>query len=641
MAEDGKSLDLLAIGRSSVDLYGQQVGGRLEDMGGFAKYVGGSPTNTAVGGSRLGLKTALLTRVGADHMGRFIREQLAREGVDVASVITDAARLTALVILGIRDRESFPLIFYREDCADMALTRADVDEAQVRAARAVLINGTHLSQAGVFEASMHAAAVARASGGRVVFDVDYRPVLWGLTARDLGESRFVAHEAVTQILQRVLPVCDLVVGTEEEIHILGGSTDTIAALREIREATDALLVCKRGPDGCSAFPGAIPDALDEGVVGPGFTVEVFNVLGAGDAFMSGFLRGWLRNLPLERCCELANAAGAIVVSRHGCASAMPTWPEMQAFLSGAPRPFRLREDAELEHIHWASTRRGTYDELTVLAIDHRSQFEDLARELGADLGRVPAFKRLALQALDEVAGGDPRFGILLDGRFGFDALAAAADLPYWIGRPIEVPKSRPLEFEGSADVATELAEWPLNQVVKVLAFYHPDDEADLRERQERQLLRLFDACRKTRHELLVEIIAPAGMPVDAMTIARALERLYDLGIKPDWWKLEPMDDASAWRNIEAVIARRDPFCRGVVLLGLSQPTETLVAAFAATAAVPVVKGFAVGRTIFQDAARAWLAGEIDDAKAVERLAAKLSVLVEAWRGARAAVGRAA
>ena len=286
MSDDGKTLDLLAIGRSSVDLYGEQVGGRLEDMASFAKYVGGSPTNTAIGAARLGLKAALLTRVGGDHMGRFIREQLVREGVDVASVISDPDRLTALVILGIRDRESFPLIFYRENCADMALTAADVDEAQVRAARAVLINGTHLSQPAVREASMKAADLARASGGKVVFDVDYRPVLWGLAARDMGEDRFVAHEAVTAILQRVLPVCDLVVGTEEEIHILGGSTDTIEALRAVRKLTAALIVCKRGPKGCSAFPSAIGlETLDEGVVGAGFNVEVFNVLGAGDAFM--------------------------------------------------------------------------------------------------------------------------------------------------------------------------------------------------------------------------------------------------------------------------------------------------------------------------------------------------------------------
>jgi 5-dehydro-2-deoxygluconokinase len=638
---DDKTLDLLAIGRASVDLYGQQVGGRLEDMGSFAKYVGGSPTNTAIGAARLGLRAALLTRVGGDHMGRFIREQLVREGVDATSVLTDPARLTALVILGIRDHETFPLIFYREDCADMALDADDVDETQVRAARAVLINGTHLSQPGVRAGSLRAAEIARSSGGKVVFDVDYRPVLWGLTARDLGENRFVAHEAVTRILQDVLPLCDLVVGTEEEIHVLGGSTDTLAALGAIRERTSALLVCKRGPEGCSAFPGPIPDSLDAGVVAPGFPVEVFNVLGAGDAFMSGFLRGWLRDEPLERCCEFANAAGAIVVSRHGCAPAMPTWPEMQAFLARADRPFRLRQDAELEHIHWATTRTGTYDRLMVLAIDHRSQFEDLARELDAEPARIGAFKALALKALDRVARGDPSFGVLLDGRFGFDALAEAAGLPYWVGRPIEVPKSRPLAFEAGADVGAEIAEWPLSQVVKVLCLYHPDDEPELRERQERQLARLFDACRRTRHELLVEIILPGGLPADATTVARALARLYDLGIKPDWWKLEPMDDPAAWRNVGETIASHDPLCRGVVLLGLSQSMEALEAAFAASADVSIVKGFAVGRTVFAETARAWLAGEIGEAAAVEQLAERFDRLVEAWRRARRGVEQAA
>jgi 5-dehydro-2-deoxygluconokinase len=640
MPDSEKTLDLLAIGRSSVDLYGQQVGGRLEDMASFAKYVGGSPTNTAIGAARLGLSTALLTRVGADHMGRFIREQLVREGVDVASVLTDPERLTALVILGIRDRDTFPLIFYRENCADMALVRADVDEAQVRAARAVLINGTHLSRPEAFEASMHAASLARAYGGKVVFDIDYRPVLWGLTARELGENRFVAHDAVTEILQQVLPLCDLIVGTEEEMHILGGSTDTIEALRTIRRSTGALLICKRGADGCSAFPGEIPASLDEGVHAPGFKIEVFNVLGAGDAFMSGFLRGWLRDLPLERCCELANAAGAIVVSRHGCAPAMPTWIEMEAFLGHGARPYRLREDTELEHIHWATTRVGRYDALTVLAVDHRSQFEDLARETGADLRRVSAFKALALQALDRVALGDEGFGVLLDGRYGFDALAAAADRPYWIGRAIELPKSCPLEFESSPDVATELAQWPLAHVVKVLVFYHPDDEAPLRERQIRQLARLFDACRKTRHELLVEVIVPTDLPTDAATVSRALEQIYDAGVRPDWWKLEPAGDAAAWRNIEAVVERRDPFCRGVLLLGLSQPVEALISAFDAIAGSRMVRGFAVGRTVFHEPARAWLAGHIDDEGAVGAMAATFSVLVDGWRRARAAAAQA-
>ncbi len=634
MPKPAKTLDLIAIGRSSVDLYGQQIGGRLEDMASFAKYVGGSPANTAIGGARLGLKTGLVTRVGADHMGRFIREQLVREGVDVSGVVSDPDRLTSLVLLGIRDRQNFPLIFYRENCADMALSEADLDQAWIKSAAAILINGTHLSQPGVYDASTTAARWAKAAGGRVVFDIDYRPVLWGLAERDMGENRFVADMAVTTRLQQVLPLCDLVVGTEEEMHILGGSTDTAQALRAIRAKTTALLVCKRGAAGCVAIPGAAPDQLDEAT--NGFDVEVFNVLGAGDAFMAGFLRGWLRGEPLEVCCRWANACGAIVVSRHGCAPAMPTWPELQWLLTTKDRPYRLRDDAELEHLHWSTTRAQPYDQLTVLAMDHRSQFEDLAQELGADEARISAFKTLALRAVDAVAEGDDRFGVLLDGRYSFDALAAAADHPYWIGRPIEEPKSRPLAFEGSADVATELVEWPLNHIVKCLVLYHPDDEADLRDRQDRQLLRLFDACRKTRHELLIEVILPSGMASDAATVSEVIRRIYALGVRPDWWKLEPVSDTSAWRQIEAAITENDPLCRGVLLLGLSAPEEELLASFEAAAPFAVVKGFAVGRTIFYEAARDWFANRITDEEAVGALASKLASLAKAWRRARAA-----
>jgi 5-dehydro-2-deoxygluconokinase len=629
-------LDLIAIGRSSVDLYGEQVGCRLEDMGSFAKYIGGSPTNTAIGASRLGLRAGLLTRVGADHFGRFIREQLERECVDTRGVRDDPGRLTALAILGIRDPDTFPLLFYRENCADMALCVGDIDPALLRSARAVLVNGTHLSQPNVFDASRRACELAKAGGGKVAFDVDYRPVLWGLAALDQGEDRFVAHADVTARLQEILPLCDLVVGTEEEIHILGGDTDTIAALRAIRARTAATLVCKRGAQGCVAFAGDVPDALDGGLVVPGFAVEVFNVLGAGDAFMAGLLRGWLRGEPLHACCAYANACGAIVVSRHGCAPAMPTWTELRQFLDARSRPFRLREDARLEHVHWATTRRPRPEQLTVLAVDHRSQFEALAEEADAPRDRIPAFKALALRAVDRVAAGDARLGVLLDGRYGMRALEMAAGGPYWVGRPIELPGSCPLEFECSADVATELATWPLDQVVKCLVYYHPDDPPGLRERQERQLLRLQDAARKTRHELLVEIIASRGGLVDADTVPRVIRRLYDLGMKPDWWKLEPSDSETAWANIERAISTNDPYCRGVVLLGLSAPEDELIASFRVAAAVPIVKGFAVGRTIFADVAARWLAGAIDDEAAVADLARRFGTLIDAWREAVAA-----
>ncbi|HEX8757830.1 MAG TPA: 5-dehydro-2-deoxygluconokinase [Steroidobacteraceae bacterium] len=630
---DCRSLDLITVGRSSVDLYGEQVGGRLEEMASFAKYVGGSPTNTAVGAARLGLRAGVLTRVGNDHFGRFIREELIRCGVEVSGVIADARRLTALAVLGIRDEHRFPLLFYRENCADMALCEADVDPAFIGRAGAVLINGTHVSQPGVLAASRKAVQLARAAGGRVVFDIDYRPVLWGLTAPDAGENRFVANTAVTARLQEIAPLCDLIVGTEEEFHILGGTTDTIGALRAVRALTPAVLVCKLGADGCVAFEGPIGASLQSGIRAPGLDIEVFNILGAGDAFMSGFLRGWLRGDPIETCCRYANACGALVVSRHGCAPAMPTWAELSAFLAGS-WPRRLRESGELEHLHWATTRAPRPPELLVLAMDHRGPLEALAEELDAGESAVEEFKALAIDAVDRVALGDPRYGILLDGRFGRQGLERAADHPYWIGRPIEQSGSRPLEFDGAPDIGSTLRTWPLNHVVKCLVRYHPEDPAPLRQQQEERLLCLHSACRETRHELLVEVIASPYGKIEADTTARVLERLYDLGIRPDWWKLEPSDEPAAWGAIQDTVRRRDPWCRGVLVLGLASDPESLASAFQAAAPFELVRGFAVGRTIFAEPARRRLAGEAGDAETVAALAANMQAVVAAWRRAR-------
>ena len=630
---EGKSLDVITLGRSSVDLYGQQLGGRLEDMTSFAKYVGGSPTNTAIGSARLGLKAGLVTRVGADHMGRFILEALDREGVDRRGVVTDPERLTALVVLGIVDRETFPLIFYRENCADMAIDIADIDTQWLASARALVIDGTHLSQAGVFRASMEAARQVKAAGGKIVFDIDYRPVLWGLTARDMGEQRYVSNPEVTRRLSAAASLCDLIIGTEEEIRILGGHDDVITALKAIRARTGAILVCKLGAEGCAVFDGAIPGRIAGGLVVPGFSIEVMNVLGAGDAFSAGFLRGWLGGESLATCGAWGNACGALVVTRHSCAPAMPTFEELQAFLA-MPHPMSPADEGRLDHFHWAATRHRDYDQLMVLAMDHRFQFEEMAADLGADMARVSDFKRLALRAVDRLANGSSAFGVLLDGRYGAEALSEAAHTTYWIGRPVEVPKSRPLRFETPPDVGLELNSWPANHVVKCLVFYHPDDEAGLRAEQERQLVVLFDACRRSGHELLLELILPAGMPVDVATRGRAMQRLYDLGIKPDWWKLEPVAEAEAWGNIDAVIAANDPLCRGVVVLGLSAPEAELLKAFEVAARFACVKGFAIGRTIFHDVAGQWLVGDIDDDAAVDAMAAKLSRLVAAWQDLR-------
>lgn len=626
-----KTLDVITIGRASVDLYGQQIGTRLEDVGSFAKSVGGCPANIAVGTARLGLKSALITRVGHEQMGRFIVEQLAREGVETAGIATDPDRLTALVLLSVEAEGVSPMIFYRTDCADMALSEDDIDESLIAAARAIVVTGTHFSRPNSEAAQKKAIRLARAHGARVAFDIDYRPNLWGLAGHDAGFERYVASDMVSQKYQSVLPDCDLIVGTEEEILIASGEADLLTALRTIRTLSSGTIVLKRGPMGCIVYDGAIPDDLEHGIVGKGFPIEVYNVLGAGDAFMSGWLRGWLTGEPHATSATWANACGAFAVSRLMCAPEYPSWTELTHFLAKGSAERALRKDAELNHLHWATNRRCAIPSLMALAIDHRSQIEDMAAGEAQLLARIPAFKALAVKAALRVANGRPGFGMLIDDKYGRDALFAAGAQPdFWIGRPIELPGSRPLQFEFSQDLGSRLIDWPVDHCIKVLCFYHPDDAADLKAQQIDKLGSAYDAARKVGRDLLIEIIASKHGPVDDDTIARALRAVYDAGIKPDWWKLEPQASAKAWANIDAVIEARDPHCRGIVLLGLEATQAALETGFALAQTSPMVKGFAVGRTIFAEAAKAWLTGDISDDAAVADMASRFGALVAAW-----------
>ena len=230
-------------------------------------------------------------------------------------------------------------------------------------------------------------------------------MLWKLTAAGEGASRFVASAEVTTALQRLLPLCDLVVGTEEEILIAGGSTDLVSALQAIRERTHAPIVVKRGAAGCTIIEGPAPGTLGEGIDVPGFPVEVLNVLGAGDAFLSGLLHGWLNGRSLAESARLGNACGALVVSRHGCTPG-DAEPRRAGRLSSLARADIARPDLDdrLEHVHHATTvRQRQRGELYVLAFDHRRQLEQLADESGAPRASIARFKDLIATAVERVA----------------------------------------------------------------------------------------------------------------------------------------------------------------------------------------------------------------------------------------------
>jgi 5-dehydro-2-deoxygluconokinase len=333
-----KKFDLLAIGRSSIDLYSNDIGAPFEQIGSFAAFVGGCPTNIAVAASRLGLKTALLTAVGEDPVGDFVLNFLRKESVDVDSVPRKAGKRTSAVILGIEPPDKFPLVYYRDNCADIELTINDVENAGINETRAVLVSGTGLSSEPSRSATIFAMEQARANGATVFLDFDFRADQWNKPP--ISDLR-----AYGVTLRSIMHLVDVVFGTEEEIKAAAMRDSSQVAIRHsqvsaptvsgnLRSAIDQImtlgpkaLVLKRGPQGSSVYL-----ANGEIIEAEPFAVDVVNVLGAGDAYAGGFIYGHLQGWDWKKSATIGNATGAIVVTKQGCANFMPYANEVLDFV---------------------------------------------------------------------------------------------------------------------------------------------------------------------------------------------------------------------------------------------------------------------------------------------------------------------
>lgn len=635
-----KKFDVICIGRIAVDLYAQQVGSCLEKVSSFAKYLGGSSGNIAYGSARQGLKVSMLARVGDDHFGRFIKNELEQVGVDTSHIIFDSKRLTGLAILGIKDRDTFPLLFYRHHCADMALTADDFSEEYIASSKSLLFTGTHFSTPEIAATSFKAITYAKKNDVKVVLDIDYRPTLWGLAANDDGETRYVESAHVSDHLQTIFPHCDLIVGTEEEFQIGGGNTDITTALKTVRNTSVATLVLKRGAQGNSVFEKAIPDNINDSQAIPlyrGVRVEVLNVLGAGDAFMSGFLRGWVNGEDFEQCSKYANACGALVVSRHACAPAIPTKEELDYYLKHAEKISHPDQDPQLNHLHHVTTRTSHWEKLYILAFDHRIQLEEiftaehgLANSTADERSKhITRIKSLILDCVEELEVAEKltgKTGILLDGRYGQDLLNRISESGLWISRPVEKPKTHPVRFEPTPAIGNEILTWPKHHIIKCLFRYQLNEAEWIVQSQEEKMLELYDVSRHTGNELLLEIIPTDE---DSSVLPVLLERIYSLGIKPDWWKLFPTT-ATQWEGITAVIKKHDPYCHGVLLLGLDSTINALGQQFALAKKYPVCKGFAVGRSIFYRPTLALLQGKVTEAEFKNQVKNNYLNLIKLW-----------
>ncbi|QTE31293.1 5-dehydro-2-deoxygluconokinase [Pengzhenrongella sicca] len=311
-------VEVVTIGRSGVDIYPLQTGVGLEDVESFGKFLGGSPTNVAVAAARLGRSAAVLTGVGADSFGRFVRREMLRLGVRDDFVITSPQFATPVTFCEIFPPDNFPLYFYRQPSApDLQLRAADLPIDLIRDAGVFWVSLTGLSEEP--SRSAHQVAIAaRANSRHTVFDLDYRPMFWTSPA-----------EASAQV-RRVLGQFTVAVGNREECEIAVGEVEPDRAADALLEAGVEIAIVKQGPK------GTLAKTRDERVVVPPTPIEVVNGLGAGDAFGGSLCHGLLSGWGLERIVAGASAAGAIVASRLECSTAMPTQDEVEAVLAGTP-----------------------------------------------------------------------------------------------------------------------------------------------------------------------------------------------------------------------------------------------------------------------------------------------------------------
>jgi 5-dehydro-2-deoxygluconokinase len=328
-----REYDLISMGRACLDLYANEIGVPFPEIQSFSAYVGGCPANIVVGAQRLGLKTAMLSAIGEDLVGDFVQRFLANEGIETKFMCRKPGRRTAAAVVGIQPPDKFPLVYYRGNAADIKVTIDDVLKTPIADSKVLLLSGTGLSREPSRSATIFAAEQARAADTKVFLDFDLRTDQW----HDL--------RVYGVVIRSLLPLIDVAIGTEDEIKaamlkeenqvlVVGSQVSSANVAGDLDLAIQAMLArgpealaVKRGQEGSSVFTkdGRTVDA-------PGFPVEVYNTLGAGDAFASGFIYGYVHGWDWYQAARFGNATGAIVVTRHGCANFMAYEDEALRFV---------------------------------------------------------------------------------------------------------------------------------------------------------------------------------------------------------------------------------------------------------------------------------------------------------------------
>lgn len=620
--------DVITMGRAGVNLYAEQLGSSLEDVQSFKKYIGGVASNVAIGCARLGMKSAIYSCVGTDAMGRFAKKSLVAEGVNTAFLQSTDQHLTAVMLLSITHKKASPLIFYRENCADMQLQPEHIDETFLKDSKSLLLSGNSLSTASQRLTAFHAVKLAKKTKTAVVFDLDFRPVLWGLAKQYEGSSRYAVSDEVTQHYQKMLPKCDLIVGTEDEMCVAGGNENLEQALAQIRNISKAVIVLKMGERGCQVFP----DEISLPLTFVGYPVKVLNDFGAGDSFLSGFLCAWLHQESWQRCAELANACGAMVVSRHGCSQAMPSLSEVEYFISHYATNDQVAYQEKLIQLHRQSFNH-TSDKTIYLAFDHRWQFEQSCDDVGRERSIIGVFKQQVFSGFMQVAAKFPELNLAIhvDPIYGQDVLQEATLSNVNVSVPVEAAESFPVQWMEQKPIYEQILSRPSSWAVKLLWLYHPDLDPAVKLRQMSQLNLLYSVCKSLDRNLMLELIIPNEFKNEGKYVAKAMEQVYEHGIFPSVWNLTPLTSYSEWKLVGKVLEKNDPTAQLVLVGGYNRLYQDWTEPFYFFKQSSFASGFAIGRSVFWESWQAVLSGEISLNDVPAKVEANFCEFITKWQ----------
>lgn len=607
-----RSLHLIALGQSHADFYGDQIGSSLKDMLSFKKYVGGLAARVAIGCARLGLHSALISSTGNDPMGQFLTETLTEEKVDISQMKRHSFA-TAISLKAIEHNHTSPL-FYQEKNPEISLLESDLNPDFIAKSQALFISTLNLCLENVKQATLNAVKIAREKQTKIILAIEHFDSSCATTGHDL---------------QNLLPLCDLILGDEKAYQQIMGMNDPYAALKQLQSQTKAILVLKHS-HGCWAFNQPIAPQWQANAHHFDFKIEKTFVIDGFDAFIAGFLRGWLQNHSLDSCCQFAAASFTLAHARQPHCNALPSEKEMALYLNEQPQgASQTLKTANFSHIHYASTRHYPQDQLLMFSFGYHSQWQKLGEIFAASESTILQAKALLAEGLKMVTLDNPHASIIIDDHLQPELLPFISHYR-WLARSVEAPQEIPLQFKADPDITRILLQWPKNHIVKISITYHPDDRYALRGQQEATLSLLYRACRATEHELLIEILPPGNSLITASTMAHIKQRFYQIGIYPDWWLIQTPRDQRSWDSIARMLEEQDPYCRGVLVSTPQAMMEQLIMPFKVAANQKWCKGFVLGRAIFQQSLEEWFAQKIPDQALIDFIANHFRNILHLW-----------